>query len=91
MSFAVSLAVYFVLWFLALLAVLPFGVHTQDEAGFIVPGTPAGAPAAYRAKRVLGLATVVSLVAFVLVFALFSTAAGRGLLIRLFGDFSTLS
>ena len=90
MSLAISLAVYFVLWFVSLLAVLPFGVRTQAEAGSIVPGTPAGAPAAYAAKRVLALTTAVSLVAFALVFAVFSTAIGRALLAHAFGDLTTV-
>ncbi len=38
--------VYFVLWWLILFAVLPFGTHTQDEdeEGGVVLGTPRSAP-----------------------------------------------
>ena len=80
MSLPISLAVYFVLWFISLLVVLPFGVRTQDEAGEIVPGTPSSAPAAYRAKRVLALTTGVSIVAFTVVYALLGTSGGRALM-----------
>jgi predicted secreted protein len=39
------IAIYFVVWWLVLFAVLPFGVRTQDEeeAGTVI-GTPASAP-----------------------------------------------
>ncbi len=37
-------AIYFVVWWLCLFIVLPFGVHTQDDAGETVPGTIESAP-----------------------------------------------
>jgi predicted secreted protein len=38
------IAIYFVVWWLVLFAVLPFGVRTQDEEADTVLGTPASAP-----------------------------------------------
>ena len=38
-------AVYFVVWWVVLFAVLPFGVRTQDEAGEVTLGTTSSAPA----------------------------------------------
>mgnify|MGYP001423439163 CR=1 FL=1 len=52
MTLLFAIAVYFVIWWIVLFAVLPFGVRTQHEAGEIVPGTPASAPAAPRMLRV---------------------------------------
>ena len=37
-------AVYFVLWWLVLFVTLPFGVHSQEEAGEVTLGTERGAP-----------------------------------------------
>jgi predicted secreted protein len=37
-------AIYFVVWWVILFAVLPFGVHTQDDDGEVTLGTPASAP-----------------------------------------------
>ena len=68
MSISFSLAIYFVLWWLVLFAVLPFGVRTQDEAGVIVPGTPASAPGAHRMARVVLITTLVSGVVFALIY-----------------------
>jgi predicted secreted protein len=48
MGWALGFAVYFVIWWIALFVVLPFGVHSQHEMNDIVPGTEPGAPARPR-------------------------------------------
>ena len=42
------IAIYFLVWWLVLFAVLPFGVRSQHEGGDIPPGTDPGAPAIHR-------------------------------------------
>lgn len=64
MSIAFLVAIYFIIWWVVLFAVLPFGVHTQAEAGHIVPGTPESAPASFRLFRVLTITTIVSGIVF---------------------------
>ena len=44
MAIGSLIAIYFVLWWLCLFAVLPWGVKTQAEDGEVVPGTFASAP-----------------------------------------------
>jgi predicted secreted protein len=44
MRFGTLVAIYFVVWWVILFAVLPFGTHTQDDAGEVTLGTPASAP-----------------------------------------------
>jgi predicted secreted protein len=66
-----GLALYFVIWWILLFAVLPFGVRSQAEAGEIVKGSEPGAPAApaLREKAVwttLIASTVLVIVAAVL-------------------------
>jgi predicted secreted protein len=39
------LAIYFVVWWIVLFAVLPWGVRTQDEEGQVTLGTTHSAPA----------------------------------------------
>lgn len=53
-------AVYFIIWWLTLFAVLPFGLKTQAEADEVVPGTVESAPARFQARRVLLRTTLVS-------------------------------
>lgn len=48
MSLSLGIATYFVIWWVALFAVLPFGVQSQRELNDIVPGTEPGAPARPR-------------------------------------------
>lgn len=44
MSLLSAVAVYFVIWWLALFIVLPFGVRSQAEEGDVTLGTDHGAP-----------------------------------------------
>lgn len=44
MSLLSMIAIYFILWWLCLFAVLPWGVKGQHEEGSIEPGTEPGAP-----------------------------------------------
>ncbi|MGD9670075.1 MAG: DUF1467 family protein [Hyphomicrobiaceae bacterium] len=60
MSLTFGIAIYFIIWWLTLFAVLPFGLRTQDEAGEVVPGTPESAPARPRLLRIFAINTVVA-------------------------------
>ena len=57
-------AVYFIVWWMTLFAVLPFGLKTQAEAEEIVPGTVESAPARFRGGRVMLMTTVVSAIVY---------------------------
>ena len=61
------IAIYFVVWWVVLFAVLPWGVRTQDEEGEVVMGSPSSAPA--RPRLVLK-AAITSVVAAVVVFGI---------------------
>jgi predicted secreted protein len=60
MSVSFAIAIYVVIWWTVLFAILPIGVRTQGEDGTIVPGTPESAPASPRLLRVVLLTTLVS-------------------------------
>lgn len=64
MSIAFLVAVYFIIWWTVLFAVLPWGLRTQGEDGEVVPGTPASAPAKPRLLRVFVINTIVATVVF---------------------------
>lgn len=66
MSITFLIAVYFIVWWVVLFAVLPFGVVTQAEAGEVVPGTPESAPADFRLMKVMGITTVAAMIVFAL-------------------------
>ncbi|MCJ8322530.1 MAG: DUF1467 family protein [Rhizobiales bacterium] len=44
MSLITVIAVFFVIWWVSFVAMANIGVKSQEEAGHIVKGTPAGAP-----------------------------------------------
>jgi predicted secreted protein len=54
------LALYFIIWWLTLFAVLPFGVRSQQETGEVVTGSDPGAPASVRIGRVMLINSVVA-------------------------------
>lgn len=64
MSLSSGLAVYFIIWWVTLFAVLPFGVRSQLEAGEISPGSDPGAPAVTRIFRIISINSLVAGVAF---------------------------
>ena len=64
MGTTLAVAIYVVIWWTVLFAVLPIGVRTQGEDGEIVPGTPASAPTRPRLGRVVWLTTLVSCALF---------------------------
>ena len=60
MSLATAIAIYFIIWWVVLFAVLPWGVRSQSESGPIVAGTDPGAPAVPQLRRKLVLTTIVA-------------------------------
>jgi predicted secreted protein len=63
LSTPLAIALFLMIWFVVLFAVLPFGVHSQQEVGDFVTGTDPGAPVAPRLlNKILwttGIATLV--------------------------------
>jgi predicted secreted protein len=68
-----ALAVYFVIWWTVLFAVLPFGVRSQAETGDITQGTEPGAPALPGLLRKALITTAIAAVVFVIVWYVWAT------------------
>jgi predicted secreted protein len=64
MPVSTALAIFFLIWWVVLFAVLPWGVRSQGEGGEVAPGTDPGAPAVPHLGRKLVWTTLVSLVIF---------------------------
>jgi len=60
MAISTAIAIYFLIWWIVLFAVLPWGVRAQGEEG--TPGTDPGAPAVPHLLAKLGWTTVVAAV-----------------------------
>jgi predicted secreted protein len=63
-SIFTALAIYFVIWWIVLFAVLPWGVRSQHESGEMTPGTDPGAPVLPNIKRKLVWTTIVATLVF---------------------------
>jgi predicted secreted protein len=59
-----AVAVFFVLWWIVLFAVLPFGVRTQIEDDAVEPGTAASAPSRPHFARAVMHTTWVTAILF---------------------------
>ena len=64
MSTTTFIAVFFLIWWVVLFAVLPWGIHSQQEGGDIAPGTDPGAPVLPKLGRKLLWTTLVAGVVF---------------------------
>ncbi len=71
MAVSTVIAIYFIIWWVVLFAVLPWGVHSQQESGEVVPGTDPGAPAVHRVWRKLIWTTVVAAMVFAMLTAIY--------------------
>ena len=72
MSISTVIAIYFLVWWLTLFAVLPWGVRNQEESGEIAPGTDPGAPAIHRVWSKLGWTTLVATIIFAILYVIYS-------------------
>lgn len=70
MSITGGIVLFAVFWFISLYMVLPFFVQSQEEAGEVEPGTPAGAPSESMMKKKLLWATIVAVIAWSIVGAI---------------------
>ncbi|MGE0613046.1 MAG: DUF1467 family protein [Hyphomicrobiales bacterium] len=64
MNLALGIAIFIVIWWTVLFAILPLWVRTQGEEGEVVSGTPASAPVNHRLVAKFAVTTLVSLLIF---------------------------
>ncbi|HEY7663263.1 MAG TPA: DUF1467 family protein [Xanthobacteraceae bacterium] len=72
MSLATAFAIYFIIWWMVLFAVLPWGVRSQHEEGAIIPGSDPGAPMIPKLRRKLCWTTLVAAVVFALWYVIYT-------------------
>jgi predicted secreted protein len=72
MSLATAIAIYFLIWWVVLFAVLPWGIRSQEESGSIAEGTDPGAPAVPGLKRKLAWTTAVAAAVFALWYVIYT-------------------
>ena len=71
MAISTVIAIYFIIWWVVLFAVLPWGVRCQQESGEVAPGTDLGAPAVHRIGMKLIYTTVAASVVFGILYAVY--------------------
>jgi predicted secreted protein len=71
MTVTSALAIFFIVWWVTLFAVLPFGIRSQAESGDVVPGSDPGAPAMTRGLRVVIITTGIAVVIFTTFWAVY--------------------
>ncbi len=71
MAISTVIAIFFIIWWVVLFAVLPWGVRSQEESGEVAPGTDPGAPAVHRIWSKLVWTTVIAAVVFGILVAVY--------------------
>lgn len=64
MNLVGAFALYFVIWWITLFAVLPFGVRSQHETGDVTAGTEPGAPVLPGLLKKAAITSVIAAVIF---------------------------
>lgn len=72
MSLSLSIATYFIIWWLTLFMVLPFGVKTQEEDGNVVPGSVESAPAVPHIFKKALITTFIAAIIFAIVYSVYT-------------------
>jgi predicted secreted protein len=67
-TIAFAIAIYLIIWWVVLFAMLPIGVRTQAEEGKVVPGTTESAPHRPQLLAKIAATTVVASVVFTVVY-----------------------
>lgn len=57
-------AIFFIIWWTVLFAVLPFGLRTQDDDHAVTLGTEASAPRGPHMRRAIIFTTIVAVILF---------------------------
>jgi predicted secreted protein len=71
MNWFSGFAVFFIVWWTVLFAILPLGVRSQAEEGHVTLGSDPGAPAVPNLRRKLIITTAVSAVVYGLIWAIY--------------------
>jgi predicted secreted protein len=72
MPIATSLAIFFLIWWVVLFAVLPWGIRSQHESEDMVAGTDPGAPVSVSIGRKLLWTTLVAMAIYAICFFIYS-------------------
>jgi predicted secreted protein len=72
MTITTIMAIYFIIWWVVLFAVLPWGVRSQDESGEVAPGTDPGAPAVHTVWKKLMWTTIIASILFGMLAAVYA-------------------
>lgn len=69
MSVIFLIALYFVIWWTLLFAVLPIGVRSQIESGEVTPGSEGAAPTHPMMLKKMVITSIIAAVALAIVYA----------------------
>ncbi|MET0599180.1 MAG: DUF1467 family protein [Mesorhizobium sp.] len=70
MSYVSAAAIFFIIWWIVLFAMLPFGLRTQDDEGDVTLGTVSSAPRGPHMGKVVVRTTIVSVLIFGILYGL---------------------
>lgn len=91
MGLTSAIAIYFIIWWLVLFLVLPFGIRNAAEAGEeVAEGNDAGAPVTHGLVRKALVTTIISSGVFACVYLLLGTGLIENMGLPIFESFPKL-
>ena len=72
MGIGTFIAVYFLIWWLVLFTVLPWGARSQRDSGEVAAGTDPGAPAIHRVWWSIAWTTIIATGVFAVLWAIYA-------------------
>lgn len=87
MTIVNAVAIYFLIWWIVLFTVLPFGVRTQEEAGEVAEGTAPSAPARPMLRRKALITTGISAIIFIVLTVAYRRGWLSGSIMSMFPEF----
>jgi predicted secreted protein len=73
MTITAAIVLFSVTWFMVFFCVLPVRFQSQDQAGYVVPGTPRSAPADAQIGRKAKITTLIAAAIFVMLYVLITS------------------
>ncbi|MAV02344.1 MAG: hypothetical protein CML58_06980 [Rhodobacteraceae bacterium] len=77
MTISAALVLFAVIWFMCLFIALPLRIKSQQEDGYVVPGTPPSAPSIPRLRKKVVWVSIITIIIWLILVYIISSGIIR--------------
>ena len=77
MTISAALVFFAVIWFMCLFIALPLRIKSQQEDGYVVPGTPPSAPSIPRLRKKVVWVSIITIIIWLILVYIISSGLKR--------------